>query len=84
MTEKIFIFSEDLRNFNEIFRKDVTYDVFLGKPQGGVNNVFAFFIFNCKFIFIKKKKKKIGDFQAANKVIITNYSYTNFAKVICG
>ena len=22
-------------------------------------NVFAFFIFNCKFIFIKKKKKKL-------------------------
>ena len=24
--EKIFIFSERLRNFNEIFRNDVTYD----------------------------------------------------------
>ena len=52
--------------------------------KGESMNVFAFFIFNCKFILIKKKKKKIGDFHAANKVIITNYSYTNFAKVICG
>ena len=26
MTEKIFISSKNLRNFNDIFRKDVTYD----------------------------------------------------------
>ena len=52
LTEKFFISSEQLEEFYEIFRKDVTYDnikshknqgftlsfTFLKKPQGGGSN----------------------------------------------
>ena len=57
MTENVFISSERLRNFNEIFRKDLTYNIkshknqglilsledkFLEKQQGGSNRPPAF------------------------------------------
>ena len=63
------------------FSGKISLMYFWENHTGESMNVFAFFIFNCKFIFIKKKN---GDFHAANKVIITNYSYINFSKVICG
>ena len=40
LTEKFFISSEQLENFNEIFRKDVTYDNIKSHKKAGFHPLF--------------------------------------------